>query len=37
MLHGCEDAVAGRGARVSIGFFFFFVEGRQNSCGFIEV
>lgn len=29
MLHGCEDAVAGRGARVSIGFFFFLLrEGR---------
>lgn len=38
MLHGCEDAVAGKGARVSIVFFFFLVvEGRQNSCGFIEV
>lgn len=37
MLHGCEDAVAGRGARVSIVLFFLVVEGRQNSCGFIEV
>lgn len=29
-------AVAGRGAGVSI-VFFFVIEGRQDSCGFIEV